>query len=332
MRRILFSGVLLLMSLCVSGANVISEELLCNRDGMNIYGVMYRPEGAGKVPVVILSHSSSLTHTAMAGYAERLAAEGYAAYCFDFCGGSSESKSDGSTDDMTVFTEMDDLRAVINDVKQLDYVDADRVVLLGSSQGGLVSALLAETMADEVDAMVLFYPAFNIPELVKMFEGFGGLGSMGDWGSSGMGGMMSMSETYVNAIKDYDVWANIGTYPHPVCIVHGTSDIIVPISNSEKAVELYPDAVLHRIEGANHGFNEANLGSMGSMMGGGKDYDDEVMPIVFAFLKENVPAGISSVVSDDTTSGIRYNIQGMRIDEPAKGMLYIEDGKKKTAR
>ena len=332
MRRILFSGVMLLMSLCVSGADVISEELWCNRDGMNIYGVMYRPEGAGKVPVVILSHSSSLTHAAMAGYAERLAAEGYAAYCFDFCGGSSESKSDGSTDDMTVFTEMDDLRAVINDVKRLDYVDADRVVLLGSSQGGLVSALLAETMADEVDAMVLFYPAFNIPELVRMFEGFGDFGSMGDWGSSGMGGMMTMSETYVNAIKDYDVWANIGTYPHPVCIVHGTSDIIVPISNSEKAVELYPDAVLHSIEGANHGFNEANLGSMGSMMGGGKDYDDEVMPIVFAFLKENVPAGIASVVSDDTTSGIRYNIQGMRIDKPAKGMLYIEDGKKRTAR
>ena len=62
--------------------------------------------------------------------------------------------------------------------------------------------------------------------------------------------------------------------------------IIVPISTSEKAVGLYPDATLVKIEGANHGFNAANLGSMGSLMGGGTaNYDSEVMPHVFRFVK-----------------------------------------------
>lgn len=59
---------------------------------------------------------------------------------------------------------------------------------------------------------------------------------------------------------------------------------MVPISYSEKAVTLYPSATLNRIEGANHGFNAANLGSMGSMMGASADYDSQVLPIVRDFL------------------------------------------------
>ena len=60
--------------------------------------------------------------------------------------------------------------------------------------------------------------------------------------------------------------------------------MIVPISNSEKAVALYPSATLHPIEGANHGFNAVNLGSMGSIMGASADYDSKVIPIVQEFL------------------------------------------------
>ena len=260
---------------------LVCEELSCNRDGYKIYGKMYRKVSEGsKAPCVILSHSSSLTHAAMAGYAESIAEKGMSAYCFDFCGGSSESQSDGSTDEMTVFTEVDDLKAVLETVKKLPYVDADSIFLLGSSQGGLVSALTAEDVASDIRGMILFYPAFNIPELVRMFAGFGG-GFGGTGGFGGFGGMTGMSEAFVESIKDFDVWSHIGGYAGPVLIIHGTNDFIVPISNSEKAVTIYPSASLVRIEGANHGFNSANLGGYGSMVG---EYDDEVMPYVYSFL------------------------------------------------
>ena len=257
---------------------VDSVEVWSERDGNRIFGMMYYNSTASeKQPAVILSHSSSLTHEAMKGYASAIAKMGFAAYCFDFCGGSDKSKSDGKTDEMTVFTEVEDLRAVVKTVKSLDYVDSSNVCLLGSSQGGLVSALLADECPDDFAGMILFYPAFNIPEMVKMFSGFGGFGDFG--------GMMSMSEAYINSIKDFDVWSHIGKFSKPVCIIHGTADIIVPISNSEKAVGLYPSATLNKIEGANHGFNAANLGSMGSMMGASADYDSVVLPIVESFLK-----------------------------------------------
>ena len=97
---------------------------------------------------------------------------------------------------------------------------------------------------------------------------------------------MGMSDAFVNSIKDYDVYANIGTYPEDIIILHGTNDFIVDIKYSEQAVEKYPSAVLYPIQGASHGFNNANLNGMASFVGGEKD--DVVMPFVFRFLEEHI--------------------------------------------
>ncbi len=271
-----------------------STEFCCYKGDSRIYGLLYKKVAAGRrAPAVVLSHSSSLTHAAMQGYAKALAEKGMVAYCFDFCGGSKKSLSDGSTDSMTVFTEVDDLNAVLTAVRGLDCVDPDSVYLLGSSQGGLVSALVAEERADELAGMVLFYPAFNLPDLVRQFGdllsgggfGSGWGGSWGGWGDMGdLGDMLTMSQLFIDAVRDFDVWSHIGGFGKPVLILHGSADIIVPVSNSEKAVALYPDATLQVIEGANHGFNAANLGSLGSLLGAKADYDPVVLPHVFRFV------------------------------------------------
>ena len=334
MKRLVSLLIFAICAMTASAADITEEVVYAHRDSLDIYGLMYKPAGQTNLPIVICSHSSSLTHKAMKGYAQKIAQQGYAAYCFDFCGGSSESLSGGSTDSMTVFTEVEDLKSVVAMVKTLDYVDTTKIVLLGSSQGGLVSSLLAEDIPNEIASMVLFYPAYNIPELVKMFSGLGNGSSWGDgsWGGGswgdGFGGMMSMSDAFVNSIKDFDVWSHIGTFPKPVCIVHGTSDFIVPISNSEKAVGLYPDAQLHPIEGANHGFNADNLGSMGSMMGSQADYDNQVMPIVYQFLSEHIAAGITNPKASNDNDDAIYDLKGMRISSPRHGEIYIKGGKK----
>ncbi|MCI6461658.1 MAG: alpha/beta fold hydrolase [Prevotella sp.] len=334
MKRLVSLFILAIGAMTASAADITEEVVYAHRDSLDIYGLMYKPAGQTNLPIVICSHSSSLTHKAMKGYAQKIAQQGYAAYCFDFCGGSSESLSGGSTDSMTVFTEVEDLKSVVAMVKTLDYVDTTKIVLLGSSQGGLVSSLLAEDIPNEIASMVLFYPAYNIPELVNMFSGLGNGSSWGDgsWGGGswgdGFGGMMSMSAAFVNSIKDFDVWSHIGTFPKPVCIVHGTSDFIVPISNSEKAVGLYPDAQLHPIEGANHGFNADNLGSMGSMMGSQADYDNQVMPIVYQFLSEHIAAGITNPKASNDNDDAIYELKGMRISSPRHGEIYIKGGKK----
>ena len=303
-----------------TSCRTVIEEMHCTSGDIDIYGLLYTPEGKeGPLPLVVLSHSSSLTHAAMAPYAQYLAEKGYAAYCFDFCGACEESRSKGRTmEEMTVFTEMEDLEIVLAKTRALDIIDPGKVFMLESSQGGLVTALVAEKHAADTKGMILFYPAFNIPDLISRFSsvsgdggsfgnfgglggegyfgdfgGLGGEGYFGDFGNpGGLGGLgggfgsMGMSDAFVNSIKDYDVYANIGTYPEDIIILHGTNDFIVDIKYSEQAVEKYPSAVLYPIQGASHGFNNANLNGMASFVGGEKD--DVVMPYVFRFLEEHI--------------------------------------------
>ena len=266
----------------------VIEELHCTSGDIDIYGLLYEPEGKeGPLPAIVLSHSSSLTNAAMAPYAQYLAEQGYAAYCFDFCGACEESKSKGrTTKEMTVFTEMEDLEVVLAKIRTLDNIDPGKLFVLGSSQGGLVTALVAEKHAADIKGMILFYPAFNIPELVSKFSSISGGGDSGSLGNlCGGFGSMGMSEAFVDSIKDYDVYANIGSYPNDVIILHGTNDIFVDIKYSKQAVEKYPSAVLYPIQGASHGFNNANLKGIASLVGGEKD--DVVMPYVFRFLAEH---------------------------------------------
>lgn len=245
-------------------------EMLVTRGDLSIYGKLYTPEGAeGKYPAVILSHSANMTSDSMNSYCQRLAAMGYVAYAFDFCGGSKNSRSDGDEADMTVFTEVEDLEAVLEAVRGLDCVDNQSVYLFGTSQGGLVSALTAAAHPDAVRGLMLFYPAFNIAELAEKFGSFmtGNAGSL-----------------YISTLQGYDVYEHIKPYTGDVLIVHGTKDFIVPSSSVEKAADLYEHCELHLIEGASHGFNKENYAMFG-------DYDQESWAYVVAYLEEHAGDG-----------------------------------------
>ena len=170
---------------------------------------------------------------------------------------------------MTVFTEVEDLEAVLEAVRGLDCVDSQSVYLFGTSQGGLVSALTAAAHPDAVRGLMLFYPAFNIAELAEKFGSFmtGNAGSL-----------------YISTLQGYDVYEHIKPYTGDVLIVHGTKDFIVPSSSVEKAADLYEHCELHLIEGASHGFNKENYAMFG-------DYDQESWAYVVAYLEEHAGDG-----------------------------------------
>ena len=119
-------------------------------------------QGGEKKPPVIISHGFTNTQKNTEDYAAQFAAWGYTAYTFDFVGGAPRNQSSGRMSDMSVMTEKEDLFAV------LDYVlkenGADKAILMGCSQGGLVSALAAGEKPSMVDKLILFYPALCIPD------------------------------------------------------------------------------------------------------------------------------------------------------------------------
>lgn len=227
------------------------KELSCTRDGKKIYGVAIVPEGIdGKIPTVIISHgfNSNCSTSLMAG--RLLAAQGIASYSFDFCGGSTTSKSDGKITEMSLMTEKADLNSVIDYVKTLDFVDTDHLFLFGISQGGCVAALAAAERQDEIKGMVLCCPAFNIPDMVKTLYP-----NAADVPETVVFNGVTLGKCYYDDIAKLDVFGEIQKYTKDVLIFHGDKDNTVPISYSENAVKLYPSSQLVLEKGEGHIFS-----------------------------------------------------------------------------
>lgn len=227
-------------------------ELYASRDDNQIYGVVYIPQDAGEqLPAVIYAHGYGVTHQNGIQYAEKLAERGFVVYCFDFCGGGNGSQSDGSPLEMSIFTEQSDLEAVIEMIKGLDYVDSENVFLFGASQGGLVAGITAAANPEEIQGLILLYPGFEIVEDAQAL--FATATDIPETYS--MFGWMTVGRTYFEDLLGYDVYGVIGAYEKDVLLIHGDADGIVPLSSSERAVEVYPSAELKVLPGAGHGLH-----------------------------------------------------------------------------
>lgn len=207
-------------------------ELSTWRDGMQIYGTVYRPmEAEVHMPTVIFSHGIGGSGSDGATYADALAKQGYVVYCFDFCGGGLGSRSDGSTEEMSIFTEEKDLEAVITMIKEQDFVDENRIYLLGASQGGVVSAITAADHKEEIAGMVLLYPAFVLVDDAK--ERFGSPDNVPDRFRM----FIPLGRTYAENLFNYDIYEDIKNYDKEVLIIHGDADEIAPVSYSEQGAK-----------------------------------------------------------------------------------------------
>ena len=226
------------------------------RGDLTIRGTEYRPQGE-KLPVAIVSHGFMAWQDSVRHYAKELARMGYCSYCFDFCGGCvmKKGKSDGATTDMSVLTEVQDLEAVIGYVRSLPYTGSD-LLLMGCSQGGFVSALVAAKHPGQVNKLVLFYPALCIPDDARagkmMFAKFDPKNIPERINC----GPMKLGRCYPADVINMDPIAEIKSYRGPVLIVHGTKDAIVAPDYSRQAQRAYPNAKLHFIECGAHGFSK----------------------------------------------------------------------------
>lgn len=225
------------------------ETITVDYNGQTICGVAFIPElNREKYPLVICSHGLGGSYTSCMEYAELMASHGLATYCFDFRGGGG-TRSDGKTTEMLLITEAADIQTIIAAAKQWDFVDPDMIILLGESQGGAASAIAAARAVDDVNGLILCYPALLVHDAVH--EQFNSLDEVPDtfyfnW--------INAERPYAADVWDYDVYSEIGNYEKPVLLMHGDRDGIVPISYAEHAAEVYPDVDYYVISGGGHGF------------------------------------------------------------------------------
>ena len=246
---------------------VSEAEFQCERDGLTIRGTEYRRAGE-RLPIAVVSHGIRAWQATVRHYAVALAELGYVAYTFDFCGGCApgKGKSDGDSTDMSVLTEVEDLLRVIACAKSRPYTDPSRVLLMGCSQGGFVSAITAARLGEEVEALILLYPALCIPDDLRAGRLLEGTFDPVNLPETIPCGSFLLGRRYVEDMAGADAFQLIRGFPGDVLLVHGDADRAVDLSYSQRACQLYrersagtggPRTRLEVMVGGGHGFTEA---------------------------------------------------------------------------
>jgi dienelactone hydrolase len=138
------------------------------RDGMEIEGKLYLPEGDGTFPVIVLSCGLMQPYADYAEDARGFAANGYAAVVFSFIGYSDPDGEQSADDGKAFLSETADLYAVLDSLNKLPKVDSSDVYLWGHSFGGLVSAFAGCERSDELKGLLLVEPSLPIGEMLTV--------------------------------------------------------------------------------------------------------------------------------------------------------------------
>ena len=235
------------------------KEYDFDSNGKDIYARAFVPDVEGRVPLVIFSHGLGADARHEEEVQKTLAKAGIAVFSFEFAGGSSSSApmSEGLTTEMSVLTEVQNLKDAIRIASGLEYADPQKIYLMGSSQGGLVTALTAEEVTN-IQGLFLFYPAFSLPDdirssfpkLDEVPETFNLLGT-------------KIGKKYITDIYDMDPYANLDKLTMPVHIFHGKDDNIVPITASQKTMKRLKDARLTTLEDTGHALTPEQQAQIG---------------------------------------------------------------------
>lgn len=214
-----------------------------------------------KLPVMITSHGFGCDCTEMERYCKYFSERGYLCLAYNFCGGGGrgELQSDGESTEMNVFTEIEDLLAVIEYVKGLECADTDNITLLGFSQGGFVSGLTASRLDGKIANLVMICPAICIPDHARLGMLGGAKYDLDNIPESWTcpNGMV-IGRQFHEAVKDMDPYLELAKYKGKVLLIAGEKDPVVNYSYQVKAYQCYEEGQCEflMIRDGGHGFGE----------------------------------------------------------------------------
>jgi pimeloyl-ACP methyl ester carboxylesterase len=246
----------------VTGENKWKVEELSYFDGLDkLYGKIYTPsEMKGPFTTVIFCHGISATGDWGSDICKSLASNGFAAYAFDFRGGSAFSRSSSlGTSEMSLKTEVDDLKKVIKKIAKEDFCNG-KIVLMGHSLGGLTALQTAATERRKIDGLVLLAPAMNAPDDArKMYP------KMKDIPDSTEFMAMEIGHDYFAVLHRLDPYKAAAKCKVKTLLIQGTEDKMVPKEYSDSLSKVLPAAEYKVIEGADHSFTGKFRGEMVSI-------------------------------------------------------------------
>lgn len=242
-----------------------------NSKGNNMCGIISNPCTENN-KLVILCHgfTSSKEGSTNKSLESMFNRNNIATLRFDFYG---HGESDGDFSDITVSEAVDDILNAIKYVKSIGY---SNLALVGSSFGG-ISSILAAAKTTELSALALKSPVSNYYEAIslRMSEV-----EIKEWEKKGIienkigkGGLLKY--TFYSDFENFNAYESAKRIKVPTLIVHGSSDDIVPATQSERLVKEIPDCRLEIIERADHRYSK-------------KEDFDKVIYLITEFIMKNI--------------------------------------------
>ncbi len=228
------------------------KEFYLNSDGIRLHLKLDKPEGFDKGPLCILIHGFT-------GHIEEdhiIAAQkamndcGIAVLRAEMYG---HGKSEGEFKNHTLYKWVSNALDVLNYAKSLDFVTD--LYLSGHSQGGLLTMLIGGMCAQDFKAIMPLSPAWMIPEEARKGCMLGNEFNPKHIPEKLFFGEKELSGNYVRIAQTIHAEDAIKQYEGPVYIIHGDADEVVPYSYAQKAANLYKNASLIPIHGADHCFS-----------------------------------------------------------------------------
>lgn len=151
---------------------------------------------------------------------------------------------------MTVLGELLDGMKVINFAQQ--QIKAKHIYLVGHSQGGVVSSMLAAYYRDVVEKLVLLAPAATLKDDALKGNYQGSSFDPNHIPASVNVDGFTVGGNYFRTAQLLPIYEMAQHYTGPVLLIHGTADQIVSPEASRKYHAILPQSVLHLIDGTGH--------------------------------------------------------------------------------
>ena len=187
---------------------------------------------------------------------QHLTASGAGFVRFDFRG---HGESDGAPEDLMLERQIEDLSTVVGAVRSQD--PSARIVLIGSSLGGLTAAWFAARHPEQVQCQVLLAPAFRAAERVLACLS---AEERQAWRRDGIhrferdGEHFALRWKVVEEARRHSFEDLIDTTSIPTWIVHGRRDETVPAELSQRFAEEAhsPRPHLDIVDDGDHGLHD----------------------------------------------------------------------------
>ncbi|MCL9660676.1 alpha/beta hydrolase [Paenibacillus hunanensis] len=229
-------------------------------NGKTLRGTAHIPDGQGqRFPTVLMFHGFGSMRNeyfyAFVHMARQLEEAGIASLRFDFSG---HGESDGEFFDFTFSNEVQEGIELVQYTRTLDFVDEQRISLLGMSLGSVAASMVAGAIPDQIDSLCLWSPAAVFTDEILVRGTLQGrtIDIVQEQGYFDFNSL-KLGPAFFEDVKHIQVYEAVRPYKGKVKILHGIDDWIAPVEYARRYVDTYEQPVeLVEVEGVDHSWGD----------------------------------------------------------------------------